>query len=125
MTGYFTGKITIDEVRKQKPAMIYYGAITCWWTHDVRHLCRIPEDRQGAGLPCDPRGGVLLQTDDIDGFFKAAEDNPSHYGKHGIKAFEAAHHLNCTVSESDRRSTCFREWDDYNRILDESAAGKG
>jgi hypothetical protein len=113
--GFFTGAITIENVREASPERIYYGAQTCWWTHDPAHLCKEPS----TGLPCDPRGGMLLQTDDVEGFLKAAESNPTNYGKHGIVAFMAAHHLNTTVGPSDVRSTCFTSWDDYNRILDD------
>ena len=110
--------ITIQDVRDAKPDMIYYGALSCWWTHDPNHLCRLPNGKGGHTLPCDPRGGVLMQTDDVEGFLKAAENNPGHYGRHGIKAFEAAHHLNCIVSEKDKRSTCMRSWEEYNIMLD-------
>lgn len=112
--GYFTGRITIAAVRAAKPAMIFYGANTCWWTHDARHL-----GRHASGLPCDPRGGMLFQTEDVEAFLADAERNATFYGKHGLKAFEAAHHVNCTVGVLDPRPTCFSSWDDYNRILDE------
>lgn len=112
--GFYTGKITIDDVRKAAPSTIYYSAQTCWWTHDPAHLCKCPD----SGLPCDPRGGVLFQTNDIETFLQSAEKNNEHYGVHGIKAFEAAHHLNTVVSSIDGRSTCFQSWDDYNQILD-------
>lgn len=117
--GYFTSVITsLDEIRAAKPAMIFYGMRTCWWTHDSSHLCQKP----GVGVPVDPRGGVLCQTDDIEGFLKSAEENVAHYGKHGIKAFLAAHHQNCVVGADNPVSTCFVSWDDYNRIIDEAEA---
>ena len=116
--GYFTGAIaSLDEVCAAMPKMIFYGARTCWWTHDASHLGRLD-----GGIPCDPCGGVLYQTDDITGFLKSAEENIAHYGKHELRAFLAAHHRNCVVSVEDPRSTCFESWDDYNRILDEAEA---
>lgn len=115
MTGYYTGKVTsIEQVLADKPTTIWYGATTCWWTHKEEHLNRHPE----AGLPCDPRGGVLFQTNQAEEFLKAAEANAEHYGKHGIKAFLAAHNDNMAVSETIPQPTCFRTWDEYNAILD-------
>lgn len=116
--GYFTGAITsLDEVRAAMPKMIFYGARTCWWTHDASHLGRLD-----GGIPCDPRGGVLFQADDIEAFLKSAEESTAHYGKHGLRAFLAAHHSNCVVSADDPKPTCFESWGDYNRILDEAEA---
>lgn len=62
---------------------------------------------------------MLMETDKPSRFLAAAESKPEHYGKHGLRAFEAAHHLNVQVSLRDRRATCFRNWDDYNRLIDE------
>jgi hypothetical protein len=115
MAGHYTGKITsIEQLLALKPEMIWYSANTCWWTHKEEHLCNHPE----AGLPCDPLGGMLFQTNQAEGFLKAAEANAAHYGKHGIKAFLAAHNDNMVVSETDQRVTCFRTWSEYNDVLD-------
>lgn len=107
--------------------VVYYGANTCWWTCDPVDLYTrkydglrvngqaIPEGR----LPCDPRGGMLLEAHDVNLFFNEAVHNVSHYGKHGIRAFLAAYHGNVVVSETDTRPTCFSQWHDYNRLLDE------
>lgn len=113
--GFYQPTITIQQVRDAKPEMIFYGANTCWWTHDPEHLCK----HRTAGLPCDPRGGMLFQTDDVDKFFESALANPEHYGRHGLRAFEAAHHLNMRVGIRDHRSTCFQEWEEYNAAIDE------
>lgn len=112
--GFYQPTITIQHVRDAKPEMIFYGANTCWWTHDPSHLCKHP-----SGLPCDPRGGMLFETDQVDKFLDAAEASPEHYGRHGLRAFEAAHHLNMRVGIRDHRSTCFREWEEYNAAIDE------
>lgn len=128
--GYYTGRTTISDVRAAKPKMIYYGANTCWWTHRETDLRRTrPQDFEvggrrvrGVSLPRDPRGGMLFQTDNVEAFLRAAETEPSHYGKHGLRTFMAAHNDNCVVSESDPRATCFRGWDDYNRLIDEAEA---
>lgn len=131
--GYYVPTITIAEIRLAKPRMIFYGANTCWWTHDERHLSHTkPQDfrvgdrvHKGVSLPCDPRGGMLMQTEDVEGFLNAAEQSADHYGRHGLRAFEASHHLNCRISEHDQRSTCFAGWDDYNRIIDEFDRRRG
>lgn len=141
--------VTLDDIRAAKPAMIFYGANTCWWTHDPAHLgktksseseirstaesfCRnsstpdasiIPyveraRRNHGSGLPCDPRGGVLFQTDDIEGFLSSAEENAQHYGRHGLRAFMAAHHANSFLSEQEPRPWCSADWDEYNDAID-------
>lgn len=108
--------ITLDAIRQARPEMIYYGAQTCWWTHDPAHLCTHPQ----SGLPCDPRAGMLFQTDDVEGFLWKAQQNAEAggYGKHGMRAFMAAHHQNCVVSLTDQRSTCGTTWEEYNDALD-------
>ncbi len=111
--GVVVENITIADVRAAKPAMIFYGVNTCWWTHREEDL-RISN---GSTLPCDPRGGMLLQTNDVEGFLRAAEERPETYGRGGLDAFIAAHNDNCLVSEDDLRQTCYRSWDDYNALL--------
>jgi hypothetical protein len=109
--------VTIEDVRKSKPEIIYYGARTCWWTHNGEHL-----GKNKSGLPCDPRGGVLFQTSDVEGFLKAAEENKDHYGKHGLDAFMAAHHSNCSLATG--KPWCYPTWDDYNRDIDSQCVKK-
>ncbi|HXI16474.1 MAG TPA: hypothetical protein VNM48_08885, partial [Chloroflexota bacterium] len=53
-------------------------------------------------------------------FIRMAEKNPDHYGRHGIKAFIAAYHGN--VLTEDGKPTSLRDWEDYNRLLDEAHA---
>ena len=69
-------------------------------------------------LPCDPRGSVLFETDDVEGFLKSAVENYSHYGKHGLRAFMAAHHLNCVLDLTTQRPWSGVSWDEYNEALD-------
>lgn len=101
--------ITIADIRKAKPKMIFYSVHTPWWTHDPKDLGTMLGTQ---GLPCDPYGSVLFQTEDIDGFFKAAEEKSEHYGKHGLRALEAAHHQNGLVSFKHPT------WQDYNDLID-------
>lgn len=110
----YAQRTTIADVRSARPSRIYYAMHTCWWAFRASDLYKL----QSSGLPCDPRGSVLMmsQEGDFEGFLQAAEANPSHYGKHGLRAFEAALHGNVTTR--DGRPTSFRTWDAYNELLD-------
>lgn len=110
----------IDLVRADEPEMVYYGAQSPWWTHRAMDLRTGPN-----GVPCDPLGGVLLQTDKVDGFLRNAEENAVHYGRHGLLAFIAAHHGNCVTSYKRHGITALPEWDDYNDALDRMFAKYG
>jgi hypothetical protein len=101
--------------RHEGEPQVFYGARTCWWTTSGDDLGTVPGTH---GLPCDPRGGVLMQADDIEGFITAAARNPSHYGRHGIRAFYAAYHGCLVVSLDDPRPWCFATWAEYNDALD-------
>ena len=103
--------ISITEIRADDPKCIFYSIRTCWWTHRPGDLGRLRE----TNIPCDPAGGVLLQTDDIDGFFKSARDKPDHYGRHRLRAFMAAHHSTGVGP--------FIGWDAYNNALDSFEPG--
>ena len=115
--AYIVNRITLGQIKAAKSEVIYYSAQTCWWTHDSAHLCL-----NSARLPSDPRGGVLFEAHDVDAWFQAAEAKPDHYGKHGLAAFIAAHHLNCVVSLGDWRSTCMETWREYNALIDAAGA---
>jgi hypothetical protein len=141
--------IELGTLRDLNPTMIFYGANTCWWTHDPTHLghtkpveaeviasakmLRMNSSTPDApldeylerarrvhttGLPCDPRGGVLFQTDDVKGFLDAAIANQEHYGKHRLRAFMAAHHSNCWLGINGQQHWCSPDWQDYNDALD-------
>lgn len=106
--------ISMKDVRESGAEKIYYAANTCWWTHDPAHLGVL----EGSGLPCDPRGSLLLETDDVQGFLNAAATNPEYYGRHGLRAFMAAHHQNCQLSLTNPRPWSEPMWDEYNDALD-------
>lgn len=105
---------TLEDVKGDNPETIWYSYRSCWWTHRASDLRTHPS---GNGLPCDPRGGVLLMND-ASGFLSAAESNPDHYGRHGLRAFMAAHNDNCVISAEDSRNTCLNSWDEYNDWID-------
>ena len=107
------GLTTLEDVRSAEPKTIWYSVRTCWWTHRETDLRIHPK---GGGLPCDPRGGMLMMSD-AKGFLSDAEANPSRYGKHGLAAFMAAHNDNCVVSSSDSRNICLESWQEYNDLL--------
>lgn len=118
---------TVRQQCKRGDRMVFYGINTCWWAiswgqlykHRPHVMTIAGRETMSPGLPCDPRGGMLLQTEDVDGFFDSAIKNAVHYGKHGLRAFLAAYHGNVVVSQIDQRPTCFAGWEDYNRVLDE------
>ncbi len=109
---YIIKSITLQEIKDSEPKTIWYSMNTCWWTHRSTDLRTLPN-----GLPCDPRGGVLMMAE-AEAFIFDAEANPAHYGKHELTAFIAAHNDNCIVSQNDSRNTCLRSWQEYNDILD-------
>lgn len=105
--------ISLEEIRASKPKTIFYGANTCWWTHDPSHL-----NTTTNGLPCDSRGGVLMQTNDVEGFLASAEENAEHYGPFGLTTFLASHHLNCSMKNDDGIVPwCFSQWSSYTAVL--------
>ena len=110
-------RISLSDVRAAEPDQIWYSVNTCWWTHRKEDL----RAHRKSGLPCDPRGGMLMMTNrgSAEGFLDDAEANPQRYGKHGIRAFMAAHNDNCVVSHSDNRNTCLAKWSDYEALIDE------
>ena len=132
--AYIKENITFEEVEQSGVEMIYYAIHTCWWTHNPDHLCsrKIPGDiklTRGDGsktvidpqpIPTDPRGSVLMQTDNVQDFLKSAKSNSGHYGKHGLKAFMAAHHQNCFVSKEDLSPWSLQGWQAYNDAIDSS-----
>jgi len=130
-TGFYTAVWTdIERLRteaKRTGGVVYYGANTCWYTTNPldlyarRYPATVVNGRRipSGHLPCDPRGGMLMEAHDVDLFFNNALENAAHYGKHGIRAFVAAHHKNVVVSATDNQPTCFSRWDTYNRVLDE------
>ena len=97
--------------------IIFYAVGTCWWTHRRIDLHR----HRDSGLPCDPRGSMLWQTDEAIAFLEQSRQNVEHYGKWGLRTFMAAHHLNCVVSGSGLKKfipTSMCGWDKYNAALD-------
>ena len=109
-------KTTLDDVYADRPDTIWYSVNTCWWTHRNTDLRRHPQ----GGLPCDPRGGMLMMTEPggAERWLRDIEANPERFGKHGLRAFIAAHNDNCVVSETDNRSTCLQTWEAYSTALD-------
>lgn len=117
--AHIANRISFDAVKRCAAPTIWFAMHTCWWTHDPSHLYKLP----GSNLPCDPRGSVLMMAP-LAEFLEAAEANPGHYGKHGLKALMAAHHENCQVAADDPRPTSLRKWDEYNAAIDAQAGAQ-
>lgn len=121
----YSPKINLDQIKvladscKAKGGVLVYAVHSPWWmiweTADTQPPYRVP----GGSVPCDPRGSVLLQTDDPHAFIAPAESNPSHYGKHGLRAFVAAYHGNVVVEKGGRfLPTSLDSWDAYEAAID-------
>jgi hypothetical protein len=124
-------QITLEEIKERvrRTGFVCYGMRSCWWAeHTFYTLAKQPGDKM-PGLPVDPRGAPLMQVTDESRtpsgerteameFVRMAERNPTFYGRHGLNAFVAAYHGN--VLTEDGKPTCLRDWEDYNRMLDEA-----
>ncbi len=60
-----------------------------------------------------------METRNVEGFLRGAEENPEYYGPHGLAAFELALHGN--VLAGDGNPTCFEKWEEYGALLDAPA----
>jgi hypothetical protein len=105
--------ISLDDLSSFGDAVIYYAVSTCWWTHDPDDLHK----HRGCGLPCDPRGSMLMEVSRASEFIGAAESNMGHYGEYALLAFISAHAKNCLVSPVDFRHTSLESWSKYNAQL--------
>lgn len=114
---------SLDEVTEitKRSGMVFYGAITPWWTCERSDLYDTPSSDADLRLPCDPRGGVLFETNRPEDFMKAAVSNPAHYGKHKLRTFLLAYHGCVLVNTIDRgwRPTCLNTWKDYDELIDQ------
>lgn len=101
---------------------VYWAMHTCWWTASQRDLYKLPDE----GLPCDPRGSMLMEGE-LETFLEKAGEDWSHYGPYGVVAFLAAHHGNVEawakgegiISRLDRLlPTSLEGWPAYTALLD-------
>ena len=109
-------------------AMIIYAVHTPWWCVTPPFPpYRLPgtggDSIEANGIPCDPRGSVLLQTGmDLMAFIEHAAAKPDHYGEHGMLTFAAAHHMN--VMTDDLQPTSLGSWKEYDALVDAKLKGK-
>lgn len=97
-----------------RSTFLVYAIHTPWWFIGED----LPYHKPGMyPLPCDPRGSMLLQTENPMLFIESAEANPSHYGRHGLIAFAAAYHGN-VLAKPKMIPTSLDNWDAYNELLD-------
>ena len=88
---------------------LVYAFQTCWWkVGDPIY--------QKSGLPCGPRGEMLMETDNPMRFINDAMNNPRHYGEYGLKAFVSGYHGNLITIDKELPSS-FDSWDKYNLLL--------
>jgi hypothetical protein len=66
----------------------------------------------GGGVPLSPIGAPLYQNDKPMKFIQQTKMKPSHFGKHGLKAFMRTHHQN-------EQAHFYNKWDKYNDLIDE------
>lgn len=107
-------EVSFDEIMEEAAnKTIFYGAQTCWWSDNPAHL-----HKKHSGLPCDPQGGVLFQTQDgmAKDWLRQAKEQPWHYGVYGIRALMAAYH-GCIVDDEGNPTTV-STWDVVTELLD-------
>ena len=114
-------KITLEQIEASGQQRVYWAIDTCWWTHDPKHLYNTkdvnPALKQQHGVPCDPRGSVLYEGV-LSDFLRSARETDiklGHYGKHGLRAFLTAHHLNSSLYGLPWSETT---WQHYNDAID-------
>ena len=98
-----------------KGGAIYFSDRSCWWSHQRGHAMV-----NGPTMKC-PLGGQIYMEKNWDGWLEAAEENPSYYGPHGLKALMAAHHTNCRHPQTGAPYAA-RTWLPYNQALDALSA---
>lgn len=108
-----TKKYDLEKLKEmaKNSNILVYSISSCWWK--IGH----PVYQNGKGLPCGPRGEMLLETDDPFGFLLAAEKSAHFYGKHGIDALVNSHHENITTN--DGRPTSLSSWEEMNELLEQ------
>ena len=116
MVRYKPKNSTLERISSlvDSRGLVYCAVGTTWWTVRSEHL-----NSNEVGLPCDPRGSVLLETAAAD-FIQRAKDDPAYYGKHGLVAFCAAFHGNLVLD--DIRPWSLPSWDNVNEVIDRAVA---
>lgn len=80
--------ITWDQVKAEKPEMIFYSCNTVWWTHDPKDLKRGP-------VPLDAFGSPLFESSKVSEFLNEdAVKGCAAYGKNPIETLMACHAQN-------------------------------
>jgi len=127
--------VTFEQVRAEAKT-IWYAVRTCWWTHkpeDVREATIIAGGGEKGGIPLDPSGCPLMFAEGkAKDFLDSAARNPQAYGKHGLRAFMAAHHRNAFENSSKLlggketgKPTSAKTWDECNAAIDRYDARQG
>lgn len=120
-------EVSLEQVKAQaaSTALLRYGANTCWWGMDDAPWYNTETD--GSGLPCDPRGGMLFETDKPLDFIRAAEQHVAGggkaYGKYGLRTFLLA--LHGCVTTDQGKPTCFQKWAEYEALIEAGEVKRG
>lgn len=109
--------MNLAEIRARSPKVesrgrrqtAFYSIGCVWWTSFPEDLGAKRTGNFRPPFPCCPHCRSLLMEAPLQEFVAVAEGNPEHYGEHGIKAFEAAHHSSGLHAAS---------WDEMNRLLE-------
>jgi len=127
--------VSFEQVREEAKT-IWYAVRTCWWTHkpeDVREATILASGGDKGGIPLDPSGCPLMFADGkAKEFLDSAAQNPQYYGKHGLRAFMAAHHRNAFENSSKLlggketgKPVSAKTWDEYNAAIDRFDSRQG
>ena len=121
--GEFESKGGEDPGPKPRIAfpMIYYAMQTCWWGHSAQHIGALPSSNpEFGGMPCDPRGAVLMQTDTWRNFLTTSrEKHEAESPRFGLARFMAGHHLNA-FNEGGAHWSANR-WIEYEAALQQAS----
>lgn len=80
--------ITLNDVIKNKPEMIYYSVNTVWWTHD-------PDDLKSGPVPLDIFNSPLFESKQVNEYLNiSAIEKCKTYGKNRVRNFMLAHAKN-------------------------------
>ena len=69
--------------------------------------------------PLDPTGCTLFEMHNPKKWISGSEEKPTHFGRHGLKAFMLSHHRNSQYSTNESiQWNIFEGWEEYNKIID-------
>jgi len=116
--------ISIEQIETElfqmgDDACIFHGLVSCWWTHRPSQISAYGPNGFSSAPICDPRGGVIRVENDWRVFLVQARSPEAlaKYGKHGIRTFLSAHHMN-SYEEDSYRPWAETDWSRYDKAID-------